>query len=78
MMNHLFLLGVEIMADKEITEMIFGGKDPVGLCDEVAALRFIASIYGQGGASSQFTDEECHGLNVILTMIADKIEGSAA
>lgn len=45
--------------------------------DSVAALRFIAAIGGQMGGQV-LSDEEAYGLEVIVGMIADKVEGMAA
>lgn len=47
------------------------------LTDPVAALRFIAAIGGQMGGRA-LSDEEAYGLEVIVRMIADKVEGRAA
>lgn len=45
--------------------------------DVVAALRFLAAILGQPRADS-FSNEESYGMEVLLKMIADKVEGGAA
>lgn len=45
--------------------------------DPVAALRFLAVACGQS-REAVLSDEEAHGLEVILKLIADKVEGGAA
>ncbi len=42
--------------------------------DPVAALRFLAVACGQS-RETVLSDEEAHGLEVILNLIADQVEG---
>ena len=45
--------------------------------DTVAALRFLAAVCGQP-RETPLSDEEAYGMEVLLNLIADKVEGRAA
>lgn len=47
------------------------------LTDTVAALRFLAAVCGQP-RETPLNDEEARGMEVLLQLIADKVEGGAA
>lgn len=44
--------------------------------DSVAALRFLAAVCGRSDVL--LNDEEAYGIEVLLKLIADKVEGGAA
>jgi hypothetical protein len=52
-------------------------KEVSGNCDSVAALRFLAAAIGQFD-NAALSSEEAYGMEALLRMLADRVEGSAA